>query len=230
MKNRTMGVIQLVLSILVFIVFNLFYFKVLNLFGFKSLSEDGYAIANFIKYLLMSLLIFVIYIKNIRSGKNRYKKVFLNNFIYCVACFVFLIVVTIVLHQVLNYLGNPKGISIGYNFTDYFSKKFTLSFALNLAIECAFIPFLLCIIFPLGFANIFKSSGLATLFSGLSYGVIYAISLNTSFESALYYALTPAAIVMLLTYLYKTNQNIWSVIITYAFYVLFGVFAINYII
>ena len=118
---------------------------------------------------------------------------------------------------------------MSYGFTNYFTKQFTLSFALNLITECAFIPFLLCVIFPLGFSNIIKRSGTASIIAGLVYGIIYAISLNASFEYALFHALTPACIIMLLTYLYKTNQNIWSVIITYAFYVLFGIFAINYI-
>jgi uncharacterized membrane protein (UPF0136 family) len=85
------------------------------------------------------------------------------------------------------------------------------------------------VIFPLGFSRIFKKNGSASIVSGLTYGIIYGISLNTSFEVALFSSLTPAIVVALLTYLYKTNQNIWSVIITYICYVLFGIFAINYI-
>ena len=63
--------------------------------------------------------------------------------------------------------------------------------------------------------------------SGLVYGVLYGIQLNTSFINALFSSLTPAIVIATLTYLYKTNQNIWSVIITYICYVLFGIFAIN---
>ena len=90
-------------------------------------------------------------------------------------------------------------------------------------------PFLLCVIFPLGFSNVVKKNGTATLLSGLTYGILYGISLNTSFEVALFASIIPAIVIALLTYLYKTNQNIWSVIITYISYVLFGIFAINYI-
>lgn len=228
MKSKTLGIVQLALSIVVFIIFHLFFFKILGLFGLH-LTGTAREKAEFIKYLLICVVIFVIYYKNIRSGKTRFKRGFLNNFIYSVACFVFLIIITILLHQFLNYIGNSRGISVSYGFTNYFTKQFTLSFALNLITECAFIPFLLCVIFPLGFSNIIKRSGTASIVAGLVYGIIYAISLNTSFEYALFHALTPACIIMLLTYLYKTNQNIWSVIITYAFYVLFGIFAINYI-
>lgn len=229
MKSKTMGIIQFVLSIIVLVLFHFFYWRILGLFGLH-LTGIAYEIAKFIKYLLISATIFVIYYKNIKSGKTRFNKTFLNSFIYSVACFIFLIVITILLHKLLNYIGNPRGISVAYSFTNYFTKKFTLSFALNLIIECIFIPFLLCVIFPLGFSNMIKKAGTASFICGLVYGILYAVSLNASFEYALFHALTPTCIMMLLTYLYKTNQNIWSVVITYAFYVLFGIFAINYIV
>lgn len=229
MKNKTMGVVQLILSIIVIMLFSAFFFKVLSLFGLHF-TGTAYVIANFIKHLLISLIVFVIYYRNIKAGKNKFGKTWLNSFIYCVSCFVFLLVITVLLHELLNYLGNPRGISVPYNFTNYFSTKFTISSALNLIVDAVFMPFLLCVVFPLGFSNIFHKSGTASVLAGLTYGVINAINLNTSIEGALFMCLTPAVIVMLLTYLYKTNQNIWSVILTYICYVLFGVFAINYIV
>lgn len=229
MKSKALAIIQLVLSILLYVLVSTYFFKILGLLGlhFKGLALE---IANMIKYLLVSLIVFVIYYRNIKAGKTKFGKTWINSFIYCVACFVFLVLVTILLHDFLNYIGNPRGISIGYNFTNYFDNKFTLSFALNLVIEAIFMPFLLCIIFPLGFSNVIKKSGTASLVAGASYGIIYGIMLHTNFENAIFYSLTPAVLVALLTYLYKTNQNIWSVLLTYICYVLFGILAINYIV
>ncbi len=229
MKNKSAGVIQLILCIVVILLFNAFFFKVLSLIGLHF-SGTAFTIANFIKHLLVTIIVFVIYSQNIKSGKNKFSSTWLNSFIYCVSCFVFLLVVTVLLHKGLNYLGNPRGITIPYNFTNYFSTKFTLDSALNLVIDAILLPFLLCVVFPLGFSNIFKKSGTASFLAGLTYGVVYAISLNTSIERALFLSLTSSVLVMLLTYLYKTNHNIWSVIITYICYVLFGIFAINYIV
>ena len=228
MKNKNIGIVQLILCILIIVLFNAFYFKVLNIFGLHF-SGTAYVIANFIKHLLIAIIAFVIYYRNIKAGKNKFGKTLINSFIYCVSCFLFLIVVTVLLHHVLNYLGSPRGINVSYNFTNYFSTKFTIDSALNLVIDAILLPFLLCVVFPLGFSNIFKNGGSASILAGLTYGVIYAINLNTSIEAALFLSLTPAVIVMLLTYLYKTNQNIWSVMLTYITYVLFGIFAINYI-
>ena len=228
MKGRIGGIVSLALSIAVILIFHFFYFKVLGIFGLHF-SGNAYLIANFIKYAIVCTIIFVIYYRNIRAGQHSFNKTLLNSIIFSVACFMCLIFITIAMNKLLNYLGNPRGIEIGYNFTNYFNKHFDLAFALNLIKECVFMPFLLCVIFPLGFSNIFKKGGSASFLSGITYGILYGITLNTSFEVALFHSLTPAMLVVMLTYLYKTNKNIWSVIITYACYVLFGAFAINYL-
>lgn len=228
MKGKVGGIVQLGLSILIICLFHFFYFRILGLFGLKF-SGLAYEIANFIRYILVCIIIFVIYYKNIKAGQNKFSRTMLNNIIYALACFVFLIIVTILINKLVNYIGNPRGIEIGYNFTNYFDNHFNLSFALNFIEEAIFIPFLLCILFPLGLSNIFKKDGTASLICGLVYGILYGVTLNTSFELALFHSLTPAILMSTLTYLYKTNHNIWTVVVTYICYVLFGIFAINYI-
>lgn len=229
MKGKTAGLLELILSIIVIIVFHFFYFKLLSLFGLH-LKGTAYIIADTIKYALMSVIIFFIYYKYIVHGQRQYNKTFFNNIIYSVATFIFLIVITIVLHDVLNNLGSSKGINIGYNFVDYFHQKFTLEFILKFIKNVIFIPFLLCVIFPLGFSCIFKKFFSASLISGLTYGILYGLSYGGTFETTLFYSVTPAVIMMTLTYLFKANKNIFSVIVTYIIYVLFGLFLINYIV
>ena len=223
MKSKIMSVLQLILSIAVIVLLNMFYFRILGIFHLKF-SGDEYLIANTIKYLLMSMIIFIIYHKEIKSGKNKFNRQLLNSVIYSVACFVFLVVITIVIREALKYFGHDPM----YHFTNYFNQSFTLNFVLSFIINCIFIPFLLCIVFPLGFSNIFRKHLTASFTSGICYGIYYGIMLKTSFDVAIYAALTPAVIVGLLTYLYKTNKNIWSVIITYISYVLLGVFVVQY--
>ncbi|CDB28368.1 unknown [Firmicutes bacterium CAG:582] len=229
MKGKTSGIIELLLSILVIVLFHFFYFKFLGLFGLH-LKGIAYLIADTIKYALMSVIIFFIYYKYIVHGHRQYNKTFLNNLIYSVATFIFLIVITIVLHDLLNSIGASKGLKVGYYFVDYFHQKFTLTFILNFLKNVIFIPFLLCVIFPLGFSSIFKKNFTASILCGLTYGILYGLSRGGTFESALFYSITPGVIMMTLTYLYKANKNIFAVIVTYIIYVLFGVFLINYII
>ena len=119
MKGKTSGIIELLLSILVIVLFHFFYFKFLGLFGLH-LKGIAYLIADTIKYALMSVIIFFIYYKYIVHGHRQYNKTFLNNLIYSVATFIFLIVITIVLHDLLNSIGASKGLKVGYYFVDYF--------------------------------------------------------------------------------------------------------------
>lgn len=228
MKGKVKGAIQLALSILVFILFEIFYFKVLGLFK-VSLNGISYNIFKTIKYLLITIIVFVIYYGNIRRGKNKFNKSFLNSLIYSVSCFVFLVVITIILHKALNYFVNPKGIFIRYTFTNYFAQKFTLEFALNFIVEALLMPILSCIIFVLGVSNIIRKPGTASILSGLVYGIIYAIGLKSNFEYVLFNSIIPAVVIMLLTYLYKANQNIYTVIVTYICYVILGTYALGYI-
>ena len=226
MKDRIGGIIQLALSILTFILFNMFYFKLINLFNLK-ISTD---ILKFIEYLLISIIVFIIYFKEIKAGQHKYKSTLLNSVVYSIACFAVLNVGTVLIHKFLEYVGTPKGITVEYGLTNYFTKTFTLSSALNLIENAILIPFLLCVIFPLGFSNIFKGTKTSMIISGSAYALLTVLYSHYTIEGAIYALLTPFVIVMLLTYLYKTNNNIWSCIITYCMYVVFGIFLIQYFI
>jgi len=226
MKDKIGGIVQLALSILVFVLFHFFYFKLFNLFNLKISKE----IITFIGYLLICIIIFVIYYRNIKAGQHKYKSTLLNSVVYSIACFAVLIVATVLIHKFLKYIGTPKGIKVEYMFTNYFVKQFNLSFALNLIEDVIFKPFLLCVIFPLGISNIIKGTKTSAIVSGLAYALLSVLYSHYTFEGALYALLTPFVIVMLLTYLYKTNNNIWTCFITYCMYVLFGIFLVQYFI
>jgi len=226
MKNKIGGIVQLALSILIFVLFHFFYFKLINLFNLKLSKE----IVTFIGYLIVCIIIFVIYYRNIKAGQHKFKSTLLNSVVYSIACFAVLIVATVLIHKFLEYLGTPKGINVDYNFTNYFDKPFNLSSALNLIEDIIFKPFLLCVIFPLGFSNIFKGTKTSMIISGSAYALLTVLYSHYTIEGAIYALLTPFVIVMLLTYLYKTNNNIWTCFITYCMYVLFGTFLIQYFI
>ena len=224
-KGTGKGIIQLLLSILIMVLFQMFYFKVLSFAGLH-LTGIAYEIADLIKYVVVTLIVVIIYHGNIKTGRSKFNKNFLNSLIYSVACFVVLVLITIGIHTLVN---KYSGVHINYSFTNYFSKTFEVGLIFKIIKEVIIVPFLLCIIFPLGFSSIIKSTFAASLLAGLTYGIIYAIGLHTSLDSAVFLSLTPALVVFSLTYLYKANNNIWTVYITYVLYVLFGSFAINYL-
>ena len=89
-------------------------------------------------------------------------------------------------------------------------------------------PFILIVLFPLGVSNIVKNATTASIVSGLLYGLIYALGLHTTIEIAFFIVLVPSLIMMLITYLYKTNNSIWMVYVSYVLYIAFGSFVLRY--
>lgn len=229
-KTSGKGLVELFLSIGIILIFHFFYFKVLSMIGI-NFSGISYEIANFIKYLLMCFIIFGIYHGKINSGKSKFNKSIFNSLIYSIACFIVLIIITVLLHRVLNAFTEVTGFTHVYNFSNFFNRQFSITTILSLVIEVIFIPFLMCVIFPLGISNVIKAKGSAALLSGILYAIFYIV-INYSGISIMYAILTsiiPAVVMIFLTYLYKTNGNIWTVIVTYSMYLLFGIFAINYL-
>jgi hypothetical protein len=75
-KGTGKGIIQLLLSIAVMVLFQLFYFKVLSIAGLH-LSGMAYEIADLIRYVVVTLIVVIIYHGNIRSGRSKFNKNFL---------------------------------------------------------------------------------------------------------------------------------------------------------
>lgn len=224
-KGTGKGIIQLALSILIMVLFQLFYFKVLGFFGLHF-SGMAYEIADLVRYIIVTVIVFIIYSGSIKSGRSKFNNSLLNSIIYAIACFIVLILITIGIHTLVNKF---SGVVLGYSFTNYFKITFDIGLVFKIIKEVIIIPFLLCIIFPLGFSNIIKSRFAASLMASLTYGIIYGILLHAPLDSVIYSCITPALVVFSLTFLYKENNNIWTVYITYVLYVLFGTFAINYL-
>lgn len=224
MNKRVVGILQLLGSIGIVLLFHYLFPEVIKWLGITSKTGN---LLECVKYLLMSLCIFIVYRQNISSGRNKFSKTMLNSLIITIACFIFLIFVTILLKKASYSLLN---VNISYPFSDYLKQKMTLGTALGLIKNCLLIPYLLCMIFVLGISNVIRKSWPSAFVSGISYGVFYGIMLSTTFKAAFLSSIIPAIIFMLLTYLYKTNKNIWSTIIIYILYVLFGSLIINYII
>ena len=68
MKGKVGGIVQLLLSILVIFLFHNLYFNILGVFGFHF-TGISYEIVNFIKYLLVCIIVFVIYHGNVKRSE-----------------------------------------------------------------------------------------------------------------------------------------------------------------
>lgn len=224
MKNDSVkGIIQLVLSVLVYYILENYFFFLLGKVGIH-LEGDAYNYACFGRNVLTCVIIYLIYRSNLHGSKSRFSKSLITSAIFSVGTFVLLVFVNFLLHKVVGAF-HPVN---GYGFTNYFNHTFSISYALGLINDIILRPFLLVVIFSLGVSNILKHIGTASIVSGLLYGVVMMLGLNCSIEQAFWIVLIPSMIMMLVTYLYKTTGNIWMVYIAYALYVGCGFHVLRY--
>ena len=208
MKNENIkGVIQLVISIAIYYLLEHYFYDVISLVGIKG------DLANFIvslRYPIRCLLIFLIYRDNIHSSKNKYNKSLIMSVIFSLGTFVVLALADYLLVKVISTFH-----SVEYGFTNYFGNAFDWNDVYPIAIDLVFIPFIVTVIYVLGVSNIIKNKTTASVVSGILYGAIHIMNYNCSLECSFFIVLIPSIIIMLLTYLYKTTNNIWMVFISY---------------
>lgn len=225
MNENIKGLIKLILSILIYYVLNIFYFKLLGLVGLHF-TGDAYTIANFIKYLIMALIVGILYHGDINLSIHKYHKTILTSLIFTVGTVVLLVFLNVVLHKLISSLG---GMTTGYGFTNYFQNTLTLSSALEIIEQCIIIPFLVVVIFSLGVSKVIRNINAYSIISAILYGLLLGLTLNTTFYVALMSVIVPSVIILLLTYIYKANSSIWMCIISYILYITFGAFIVGYV-
>ena len=224
MKNDSVkGIIQLVLSVLVYYILENYFFFLLGKIGIH-LSGDIYNYACFGRYVLICVIIYILYRSNLHGSKTRFTKSLITSLILSTGTFILMVFVNFLLHKAIGAF-HPVN---GYGFVNYFGHSFSISYALGLITDVILRPFLLVVIFSLGVSNIFRHVSTASIVSGLLYGVVMMLGLNCSIDQAIWVVLIPSLIMMLVTYLYKTTGNIWMVYIAYALYVGCGFYVIRY--
>ena len=224
MKNESVkGVLQLLFSVAIYYLFTNYFFYFLSKVGI-NFEGDMYNYVSFGRYVLMCILIYLIYRSNIHGSKSKYSKTFITSAIFSIGSFVLLVFVNFLLHK---FIGSFHEVS-GYGFVDYFNDPFSISYLLRLIIDIVLKPFLIIVIFSLGTSNIVKKISSASIVSGLLYGGVLMLGYSNPIDVSFWLVLIPSIVLMLVTYLYKTTNNIWMIYIAYVLYVGFGTYVLRY--
>lgn len=225
-KNESLkGILKLVLSIVIYIFIDNYLFDVLDKIGIHFTGDLGNYLRS-ARWLLICAFLFVIYRGEILASKSRYNKSPIVNVIFCIGAFVMLVFATYLCNKIV--VGIDK--AYVYTFTNFLEEKFSINHLIGTAIDVIARPFVVTVIFVLGVSNIIKKTGVASLISGVLYilYMVFAVGYNCSIDRAIMITLVPSITIMLLTYLYKTTNNIWLVYISYALYILLGVQVLRY--
>ena len=224
MKNESVnGILQLVLSVIVYYVIDNYFLFFLNKIHFSP-TGDLLTTMILVKYILICVLIFLIYKSNISGSKHKSRKSKITSIIFSVGACILLVFANFLLHKVIAIFHEVPG----YGFVNYFGETLTYTSIVELIIEILLKPFITVIIFILGTSNIIKNVASASLISGVLYGVVIALGLHTSIESSFFIVVIPSLIIMLLTYLYKNYQNIWLIYLSFVLYMAFGSYILRY--
>lgn len=218
------GIIQFVLTLGIMILLELFFFSVLSHFGLHF-SGSMQSVMNLVKYIIILAVTLIVYHGDIFLDKSKFNRSLLTSLIVAVVTFIVMVVFTVLIRKILNGFD----ITVGYGFTNYFNGSMTFERALDLIINCFIKPCLVCSIFVLGISNIIRKEFVAMLLSGIAYGAYLAFMNHVPFDMNLVYLLIPVVNVVSLSYLYKSSGNIFTCIVTYIIYFLFGSVLLSYI-
>ena len=222
-KENAKSIFQLVFSIAVYYIIDNYFFYLLNKIG-VNLSGDTYLFASMLRYVLAAIIIYFVYRPNIHASKSRFGRTWVLSVIFSVGAFVLLVFANFILHKLVGIFCDYDG----YGFVNYFGSSLSLESTLELITNVILKPFLMIVIFPLGVSNVIKTVNASSVLSGLLYGILIGISLHTSFEATVFTVLVPSLIMMIITYLYKANQNIWMIYVSYVLYIGLGFYVLRY--
>ena len=140
-SNGIKGVIQLILSVVLYFLIDNYLFWLLGKIGIHF-TGDLYMIASFVKYLVICLFIYLIYRPQIHSSKNKFVKSLLVSGIFAVGTAVLLVFVNFLLHRLIGTF-HVVG---GYGFINYFDQAVSINTILSVIINVILILFSLLVI------------------------------------------------------------------------------------
>jgi hypothetical protein len=170
----------------------------------------------------MALCIYIIYKDDLKSGFNRFKHKFGRNILYAIIYFLIIFISLIIVNYVCKVLASSFKLNyqeIGY--LNIFNKTLNLDLLIVIIRDTIIIPFIMVSIFTLGVDNLFVSK-VSIFFSGLLAGIYNAYIIGGSIPNMIINSVPIFALFMLLTIIYRRNNNIAFSIFTYIIYMLFA--------
>ena len=215
MKEFFINVIKILLSILIIVFCEEYFFKVMELIG---LTISNTPFISLIIYLIEGIIIYIIYGKELRSAFSKYQDKFANNFLYSIISFIVLFVAMMIANYVLKLISNSVNITYhGLSYYNIFNESFSINTVISFIQNIIIIPFIKVSIFVLGINNLVKGKT-GPLLSGIGYALYTAFLMSGDLSLIILNVIDEFILFMLLSYIYKKNDNITFSIITLVLY------------
>lgn len=224
MKKAFINIIKLLLSIVIVLFIEEYFFKFAALIGL-TLTKTTFV--TLIIYIIEFVLIFIIYGEELRSAFSKYRSKIGNNLLYSTIAFVVLFIAMMITSYIVKIIANGMNVVYeGLQFTNVFNKPFTLDLIITIIVSILIIPFVKVTIFVLGINNLFTSK-FGIFISGLSYALYNAFLMGGKLASVFVACLDDMVLFVILSYIYRKNDNIAFSIITFILYELLSILLMN---
>src|SRR5574344_487315 len=224
MKSFLAYLFKFILSAAILLFAEKYFMALLSMMGINvsNLSNFSQVLINFILYLLIAFMLFIIYREEIKSDLDRFKHKFSKNLVYSIMAFAILIVLVLIVDYLAKVIG--KNLNVIYNPIVYynpFNETLNLTNIINFMTIYILKPFIYVVTFVLGIGNLFNNKS-AIILSGIAYGAFIGYGMSGSITYLIINLVVSFVIFTFLGYLYDKNDNIMFSLMPYIFYLVFA--------
>lgn len=230
MNKKIVGLVGIILSVIVLLYFETFIYKVIGLIGI-NLNNYSNIVITIIDILIKFIMCFIIYIIFKKDFRRRHSR---DNIFKSLLLFIVYLIILVLgmytFNYIIDFLGDIFDISIiSKDFYNIFDKTLNFNLVIKIIRDYIIIPFLYCSIIILSVDKLCKRNDTFYILSGLLAGIIYSFSINGTLGYVIINSLYMFMLFLLISIVYKRENNIWFVIMLYSFYLISNIFIINYL-
>ena len=215
MKEFFINIVKLLLSIIIIFFIEKFFFEFTSFLGLK-LTEN--TLVTLIIYIIEFTLIFIIYSNEIKSAFSKYQNKLGSNMLYTLISFIVVFITMMITNYIVKLIASNLNITYnGLNLINIFDKTFNFDLIVLFLKSIIIIPFVKVVIFVLGINNLVKGKA-STIISGLTYALYEGFLIGGKFGNVFIDVIDEFVLFIILSYIYKKNNNIAFSIITFILY------------
>jgi len=219
MKEFFINITKLVLSILIIFFLEEYFFKFI---GFIGLHIAQSSMTTLVIYLIDFVLIYIIYKEEIKSAFSKFQNKFGSNILYTLIAFIVVFMSMMITNYIVKLIADNLNITYsGLNITNIFDNNFNIDLIVLFIKDMVVIPFVKVIIFVLGINNLVKGK-FGIFISSLSYALYEGFLIGGEFGYIFIDVIDEFILFLILSYIYKKNNNIAFSIVTFMLYEIFA--------
>lgn len=230
MNKKIVSILGIILSVTVLLYFESFMYKVINVVGINlnNYSNMVIIIIDIIIKFIMCFIIYYIYKKDFRRRHSRDN--ILKSLIFFIIYLVVLALSMSIFKYIIDFIADIFDITIiSQDFYNIFNKKLDFSLIVKILSDYIISPYLYCSIILLSVDKLCKRNDTFYILCGILASIIYAFNLSGTLIYVIINSLYMFILFIILSIIYKRENNIWFIVFLYGAYLISNIIIINYL-